>query len=221
MKLIESTLFHRILPPGKPSGEIHPTLLMVHGRGADEEDLLGLSSWYDPRLMILSVRAPFQFSAGGGYTWYDVGEVGAPEPAMFRSSYDKLAQFVDDALAQYPVDRKRFFLLGFSMGTVMSYALSLTKPQLFRGVLAHSGYVPEGTSLTFRWQDLAHLSYFIAHGSMDPVIPVGFARHAHELFAASNAPVVYKEYPMGHEINEESLADATAFLGGILGSKER
>lgn len=221
MQQIASSLVHRVLPPGKPSGAVHPTVLMIHGRGADEEDLLGLASFYDSRLMVLSVRAPFQFSAGGGYTWYDVGEVGAPAPAMFRSSYDKLAQFVDDALAGYPVDRSRFFLLGFSMGTVMSYALSLTRPELFHGVCAHSGYVPEGTPLAFRWRELAHLRYFIAHGSMDPVIPVSFARHAREMFAASNAAVEYREYPMGHEINEASLADSAAFLGGLLEPKER
>lgn len=220
MKSIESTLYHRMLLPGNPSGDVHPTLIMLHGRGADEENLLGLATFYDPRLMILSVRAPFQFSPEGGYTWYDVGTVGTPEPVMFRESYDKLAQFVDDALAHYPVDRQRVYVLGFSMGTVMSYALSLTKPEIFRGVLAHSGYVPEGTSLTFRWQDLGHLQYFIAHGSADPVIPIEFARHARQLFSASNGAVVYREYPMGHEINEQSLSDSAAFLGGLLGTKE-
>lgn len=219
MKPIASTLFHRVLPPGKASGGVHPTVIMLHGRGADEEDLIGLSSYHDQRLMILSVRAPFPYP-GGGFTWYDAGAIGTPEPAMFRSSYEKLAQFVDDALAHYPVDRERLYLLGFSMGTVMSYALSLTKPELFRGVVAHSGYVPEGTALTFRWQQLAHLHYFIAHGSADPVIPVEFARHASELFSASNAAIVYREYPMGHEINQQSVSDSAAFLGGLVNTKE-
>ena len=220
MKPIVSALYHRVLPPVTPSGDTSPTLIMLHGRGADEEDLLGLASYYDRRLMIVSVRAPFPFSPEGGYTWYDLGIVGAPEPEKFRSSYEKLVQLVDDVLAQYPVDRQRVYLLGFSMGTVMAYALSLTRPGLFRGVLAHSGYVPDGTALPFRWQELGHLHYFIAHGTEDPVIPVDFARHARELFSASNAIVDYREYPIGHQISEESLQDSAAFLNGLLGRKE-
>jgi phospholipase/carboxylesterase len=114
------------------------------------------------------------------------------------------------------VDPSRVYLLGFSMGTVMAYALSLTRPELFRGVIANSGYVPEGTHLSFRWQELANLGYFIAHGTEDPVIPIDFAHRAQKLFAGSNAHVEYREYPMGHQISEESLHDSTAFLAGLL-----
>lgn len=216
MKPIESTLEHRVVLPENSSPAGHPTLVMLHGRGADEEDLLGLSHEYDSRLMILSARAPHPFPFGGGYTWYDVGEVGTPEPATFRDSCERLSRFVDDALAHYPIDPARLYLLGFSMGTVMSFALSLSRPQLVRGVIANSGYVPEGTHLRLQWRDLAHMDYFIAHGTQDPVIPVDCARRSRELFRQSNATVTYKEYPMGHQIGEESLADSVAFLDRML-----
>lgn len=189
---------------------------MVHGRGADEEDLPGLAPALDPRLLILSVRAPFPFDLGGGYTWYDVGTVGSPDPAMFRESHDRLSRFVDEALRQYPIDPARLFLLGFSMGTVMSLAQGLTRPALFRGIVAHSGYVAEGTHLQYRWNELAGTSFFIAHGTLDPVIPIGMARRAKELFAASGAPYVYREYPMTHQITDESLRDVAAWLRPLL-----
>ena len=210
-------LEHRVLLPGERSAKKHPALIMLHGRGADEEDLIGLAEHFDRRLLILSVRAPFPFPYGGGFTWYDVGSVGTPDPQMFRESYEKLSQFVDEALDSYPVDRSRVYLLGFSMGTVMSYALSLTRPELFRGVIANSGYVPEGTQLVLRWRDLGNLPYFIAHGTEDPVIPVDFARRARRLFGESNATVTYREYPMGHQISQESLRDSSAFLGELIG----
>jgi phospholipase/carboxylesterase len=212
MKPIRSALDHRIIVPKRTTASSHPTILMLHGRGADEEDLLGLAQYFDSAWLILSARAPFAFSPGGGYTWYDVGTVGTPEPAMFRTSYDKLSTFLDDALNGYPVDPKRLYLLGFSMGTVMSYALALTRPRLFRGVMANSGYVPEDTHLAFLWHELDDLDIFIAHGIFDPVIPIGFARRAKELFAKSNAHLTYREYPMAHQISEESLSDVVAWL---------
>ncbi len=214
-----TTLEHRVLHPEGSRTGVHPTLIMLHGRGADEEDLIGLAGDYDPRLLVLSVRAPYPFAHGGGYTWYDTGSVGTPDPAMFRQSYDALSRFVDDTLRDYPVDPSRVFLLGFSMGTVMSFALSLTRPEIFRGVIAHSGYVPEGTHLAFRWQELGNLSYFISHGTEDPVIPVEMARRGKRLFENSNAHFEYREYAMGHQISGESVRDSAAFLEHLLGNR--
>ena len=216
MKKFQTMLEHRALFPENASAAKHPALVLLHGRGADEEDLLGLSGYFDKRLLVLSVRAPFVFSPGGGFTWYDVGQVGSPEPTMFRQSYEKLSQFVDEALAHYPVDADRVSLFGFSMGAVMSFAIALTRPELFQGVIAISGYVPERTHLTYQWQRLAHLEFFVAHGTDDPVIPIHFARKSKELFDGSNAKFAYKEYPMGHQISEESLTDSVAFLHRLL-----
>ena len=216
MSGIPTTLEHRVLHPEGTREAKHPTVIMLHGRGADEEDLLSLAEEYDPRLLVLSVRAPYPFSYGSGFTWYDVGTIGTPDPAMFRHSYGLLSGFVDDALRSYPVDPARLFLLGFSMGTVMAFALSLTRPELFRGVVAQSGYVPEGTHLSFRWQALGGLAYFVAHGTEDPVIPVAFARRTRQLLEQSNARVEYREYPMGHQISQESIRDSASFLDGLI-----
>jgi phospholipase/carboxylesterase len=219
MSEIPTTLEHRVLLPEGAHAAKHPTVIMLHGRGSDEEDLIGLAKYYDPRLLVLSVRAPYPFAHGGGYSWYDVGAIGTPDPAMFRLSYDRLSQFVDDALHGYPVDPSSMYLLGFSMGTVMAFALSLTRPELFRGVIANSGYVPEGTHLAFRWQELGNVDYFISHGREDPVIPIDFARRAKRLFEESTAHVEYREYDMGHQISEDSIRDSAAFLERLLGKK--
>lgn len=219
MKPIASSLFHRVLPPKQSGSQAHPVLILLHGRGADEEDLLGLSEHLDNRLMILSVRAPYPFSYGGGYMWYEFDGVGSPEPAMFRSSYGKLITFVEDALRGYPIDPANVFLLGFSMGTVMSHALALSRPELFRGILANSGYVPEGTFLTLLWNNLSRLDAFLAHGTLDPVIPIQFGRRTKELYDASNARLTYNEYPIGHQISQESLDDMAHWLTHCLDSQ--
>jgi len=212
-------LEHRVLRPEPAAQGPFPALIMLHGRGADEEDLIGLAEAFDPSLMILSVRAPFPYSYGGGFTWYDVGSVGAPEPAMFRRSYDLLSRFVDGALRAYPVDTSAVYLLGFSMGTVMSYALALTRPGFFRGVVANSGYVPEGTHLDLLWSEAHRTPFFIAHGTLDPVIPLAMARRAKKLFEDAKGAFEYREYTMAHEISRESLADGAAFLGRLRAKK--
>jgi phospholipase/carboxylesterase len=212
MKLIDSVLHHRVVMPRDATAPLHPTLIMLHGRGADEEDLLGLSPYLDKRLMITGVRAPYTFPYSGGFTWYEVGDVGAPDPEMFKSSCEKLSSFISSFIEQYPVDKKQVYLLGFSMGTVMAYAMAFTQPDLFRGVVANSGYIAEGTHLTYRWDQLGNVEFFVTHGIQDPIIPVQIARRAKQLLEASQVRFEYKEYPMAHQIGEESLQDLSLWL---------
>jgi phospholipase/carboxylesterase len=121
-------------------------------------------------------------------------------------------QFIEDVKTGYPVDPDRVFLLGFSMGSIMSYAVALTKPALVRGIVAHSGYIPEHASLQFSWTQLASLSVFVAHGLHDPIIPIQKARRTRELLLQTGADLTYKEYPIGHTISEESLSDLSQWL---------
>lgn len=215
MKQIQSTLIHELIPSPRSVPGGAPLLLMLHGRGADEHDLLGLSEYLDKRPMIVSARAPFSFSYSAGYTWYDVLEVGRPEPRMFAESYTKLLRFIDDVCGHYPVDPSKIILLGFSMGSIMSFALSLTNPARFAGVIALSGYVPEESDLKFQWEQVVS-PYYVAHGTYDPIIPVEFARRANILLTKTTAPVTYREFPMGHEIGAPELTEIAGWLSSLL-----
>jgi phospholipase/carboxylesterase len=217
MKTANLPLLHKARAPRhQPTGP-HPVLLLLHGRGADEEDLFGLSEYLDERLFVVSVRAPFPFGPGGGYTWYDLLEIGRPEPKMFAASYAKLTGFITAMLSAYPVDPRRLYLCGFSMGTMMSYAVALTRPDAVRGVMANSGYIPEETDLTFDWASAKGKPFFVAHGKFDPVIPVSFGQRARELLSKAGAALTYREYEMGHQIVEESLNDMASWLTVQLG----
>lgn len=216
MKAIETTLYHTVFGPRLAGPGPHPTIVLLHGMGADEEDLAGLHTALDGRFLFLSVRAPFPFPVGGGFTWYDFDGTGTPHPETFRSSYDRLVGFLQDIRRGYPVDPGRLILFGFSMGTVMAHAVALTHPGLLRGLVANSGYVPERTHLTFRWDLLGDLDLLITHGTEDPVIPVAMGRRTRELYAASPAHMHYREYPMAHSISQESLDDAAAWLVHLL-----
>jgi len=216
MTPVHTTLVHRILPPRRLLSGPAPAIILLHGRGADENDLLGLAEYLDERLAVFSLRAPLPFEFGG-YTYFPLKDDGTADREMFLSSYRKLSEFADGVAGLPEVDAKRLYLMGFSMGTIMSYALALTRPEKFAGVVAQSGFVRDHPDLVYRWKDLAKCPFIITHGTYDDVLPVSLARETKELFEESNAEVVYKEYPMGHEISSESLADVVMWLKTRLG----
>ena len=216
MKTIPAALVHKVIAPRLVSAGKAPALVLLHGRGANEDDLLGLAEYLDERLMIVSARAPFAWTHGGGFTWYDVVDIGVPEPAMFTESYRKLEQFMADIRTGYAIDERRILLGGFSMGTVMSFALALSCPGSFLGVAAHSGLIPEATGLPYVWEEVRGKPFFVAHGVHDPVIPVAFARRAKELLTKAHAAVTYREYDLQHQIGEESLNDMMKWVSDLL-----
>lgn len=211
MTRIQTDLMYRHLEPKKKIGSVSPAIILLHGRGADENDLLGLSPYLDERLAIFSVRAPYPFEYGG-FTYFQLNEDGTAEPTMFMESYKRLLQFADGVSLLQEVDAKKVFLMGFSMGTVMAYVLSLTRPEKFAGVIAQSGFVQDHPDFQFVWQKLGNCSFSITHGVDDMVVPVRLARETKNKFSKSNADFVYKEYPMGHQISDESLTDVCAWL---------
>ena len=215
MKRIETTLEHRLLMPENPGVTLHPAILMLHGRGSDEDDLLSLAQFLDRRFLLISARAPYPFP-NGGYTWYELQDTAGPDHESFMNSYRRLSRFLDDIIAGYPVDPAALLLFGFSMGTVMSYALGLTRPERIRGVAANSGYIPENTHLTFRWKELSPVQFCVAHGIDDQVIPLAMAQRARELLTAAEVRLFYREYPMGHQISEQSIADVAAWMAHLL-----
>lgn len=217
MKTLNTSLYHKFLRPRKSVEGRPPALILLHGRGADEEDLLGLSEYFDDRLFVISPRAPHPFSMGGGYTWYDLVEIASPDHGMFEGSFRKLEAFVGEVRDGYGLDPEKMFFCGFSMGTVMLLSLALTHPELPAGVMANSGYLAEDVGLEYRWNKIANKPFFIGHGTYDPVIPFSYSRRARELLEENGASVTYREYDMGHQINEDSLNDMIAWLTPRLG----
>jgi len=194
-------LIHRERPAaGEPAG----LLVLHHGRGADEQDLLGLADVVDPerRLHVVTPRGPLQLPGWPGYHWYVVPRVGYPDPDTFRVAYDSLAALHDDVWEQTGIGPERTVFGGFSMGSVMSYSLGLGPERPApAGIMALSGFIPTVDG----WQpDLASRNgtrVFIAHGRNDPVMAIDFARRARELLEAGGLPVSYHESDAGHHID--------------------
>jgi phospholipase/carboxylesterase len=206
-----SSLFYRVAPLSTNKPHLHPTLILLHGRGADENDLLELMPSLDPSLLVVSVRAPYRFPYGG-YTWFDLDESRSVNIDQLLNSCHTFLQCLDDIQQKHPVDSSRVFLFGFSMGAMMSLAVSLSQPDRFKCIVAHSGLLPQHERLPYRWDDLVDISFFIVHGKYDPIVPVELGRQAHQHLAQANANVLYREYPIEHTISEESLKDTTNWL---------
>jgi phospholipase/carboxylesterase len=200
-------------------GEPEGLLVLHHGRGTDERDLLGLADLLDPerRLHVVTPRAPISLPGSPGYHWYLVPRVGHPDRESFLAARAALADLHDRLWEETGLGPDRTALGGFSMGAVMSYTMALdTDRPPVCGILAFSGFVPTVEGWAPSLADRTATRAFVAHGSNDPVIGIEFARRARELLEAGGLDVVYRESELGHQIDPTALREATAWLGEVL-----
>ena len=184
-----SALTYRERPAaGDPAG----LLVLHHGRGADEHDLLGLGDVLDPerRLHVVTPRAPLTLPGWPGFHWYVVPRVGYPDHDTFHAAYAALAELHDELWERTGIGPERTVLGGFSMGSVMSYSLGLGADRPApAGIMAFSGFIPVGRRLAPDLAGRASTPVFIAHGRNDPVMEIGFARRARDLLEEAGLPV--------------------------------
>lgn len=206
-------LLHAIF---EPVGEgPHPTIIALHGWGANAMDLLGLAPHLaGGRFLVLCPQGPLQFEIGPnatGYGWFPLSGGGSADPAAVHSAVDSLVAFVDAAQRRYPIAADKLALLGFSQGGVMAYALALRQRQRFAALAALSTWLP--AAMVEPGADLDRLPVLVQHGLRDPMIPAERGQESVTRLRQLNANVVYREYEMGHEINAKSLTDLVTFLG--------
>ncbi|MCL4540902.1 MAG: VOC family protein [Chloroflexi bacterium] len=187
-----------------------PTLLLLHGRGADENDLLPLGEALDDRWRIISVRAPRRL--GSGYQWYEIRELGSPEEASYLAALGQLRRFVEQVLAMYPVLGQQVHLLGFSQGAMMAGSLLLTAPHLVASAVLLSGYLPIAKGLPQPTEGVAGKPVFWGHGTADSVLPVALGRQARDFLLGLQVHISYHEYPMEHQISAVEMQQVTAWL---------
>jgi phospholipase/carboxylesterase len=200
------------------AGEPQGSLVLLHGRGADEQDLFGFLDILDPerRLVGVTPGGPL-FLPPGGRHWYIVPRVGFPDPETFAASYGLLDGFLDAVATAAGVPPERTILGGFSQGAVMAYALGLGRGRPTpSGIVALSGFIPSVTG----WEaDLERpgLPIWIAHGRNDPVISVQFAREARERLEGAGLGVTYHETEAGHHVDPRVLAELPGWVRSAVG----
>jgi phospholipase/carboxylesterase len=196
---------------GPPSG----LLVLHHGRGTDESDLLTLGEVLDPahRLHVVTPRGPLQIPGQPGYHWYLVPRVGYPDPDTFALASAALGAFHDELWSRTGTAPDRTILAGFSMGAVMSYALGLARERpLPAGIMAFSGFLPTVEGWTPDLEGRREVPVFASHGRQDAVISVELGRAAVELLRAGGLDVDYRESDAGHRIDPRELPAAAAWV---------
>jgi phospholipase/carboxylesterase len=194
-------------------------LVLHHGRGTDERDLIGLADLLDPerRLRVVTPRAPLTLPGSPGYHWYVVPRVGHPDRQTFEAAREALTELHDGLWEESGLGPERTVLAGFSMGAVMSYAMGFgaERPPV-AGVLAFSGFVPTVEGWAPSLADRTGTRAFVSHGRRDPVIGIEFAERAREVLEAGGLDVTYRESELGHQIDPAHLHEASAWLGETL-----
>ncbi|GAA4951231.1 alpha/beta fold hydrolase [Algibacter agarivorans] len=193
-----------------------PLLIMLHGYGSDENDLFSFATELPEELFVISVRAPYPMQPYGN-AWYAInfdaekGKWNDNEQA--KVSRDLIAKFIDEAVAAYPVNKNNVSLLGFSQGSILSYAVALTYPEKIKNVVALSGYVNKAIfPEDIESRDYSNLDFYCSHGSVDQVIPIDWARQNAPFLSSLNIKHKYSEFPVGHGVAPQNFYEFKAWL---------
>ncbi len=202
------SLEHLIKPSTKTTGKI-PVLFMFHGYGSNEEDLFSFAPELPEELCIISVRAPYPMQPYGN-AWYAInfdaekGKWSDDEQAI--ESREKIIAFVEEACDTYSLDKDNVTLLGFSQGTILSFAVALSYPEKIKNVIALSGYINEGILKDgYTTKEHSSLNIYTSHGSVDQVIPVEWAQKSAPFLSNLGIKHVYEEFPVGHGVAPQNF----------------
>lgn len=211
------SLYYRIAAPKKAQGDRWPTIIIMHGRGSNEEDLLGLHPYLPPEWAMVSLRAPEPIGPHQ-YQWYGLQTQWNPDMRSLEDSLNAVEAFLTEVPTEIPaIDVNRWILGGFSQGGLMTAALlqrRLAKPPL--GSIILSGYLPDQVVLD---RPLSGTPIFWGHGKQDQVLPVTWAHSGVARLERLGADVTYKLYSgLGHSVDDQELDDLNNWLflrGGV------
>lgn len=196
-----------------------PVIIMLHGFGSDENDLFSFANELPEKYAIISLKAPIRLEPYGN-AWYNIyfdnaqGKFSDNEQAI--SSRELVSKCIDEVIEKYNVDANNVTLLGFSQGTILSFAIALSYPEKVKNVIGLSGYVNEEILKEgYKNNDFSNLNIYTSHGNVDQVIPVQWARKTEPFFKKLNINCVYSEYPVGHGVAPQNFQNFKEWLEDI------
>jgi phospholipase/carboxylesterase len=190
---------------------------MFHGYGSNEEDLFSFAPELPKELCVISVRAPYALQPFG-FAWYAINfdaEQGKwSDDNQAISSREKILYFIDEACKAYHLDTDNISLLGFSQGTILSYAVALSYPERIKNVVALSGYINQNIlAKAYEKKKFEHLKIYASHGQVDQVIPSEWAQKVPDFLKNLGIEHVYEEFPVGHGVSPQNFHSFRKWLG--------
>lgn len=209
------SLEHIIQKPTKTTEEKAPLLLLLHGYGSDENDLFSFASELPEHYFIISARAPIPMQPYGN-AWYaisiDYDGVKTSDNEAAKESRDLIATFITQAVNEYDLDPFNVTLLGFSQGTILSYAVALSYPEKVKNVIGLSGYINEEIINLQSSASYAHLNIYNSHGTVDQVIPIDAARKTPGYLSNLGIDSTLSEFPVGHGVHPTNFYEFKEWL---------
>jgi phospholipase/carboxylesterase len=194
-----------------PRNDAHaPLVLVLHGRGADEHDLVPVIERLPSALAYVSLRAPVAVD-DGGFTWFENRGIARPIAKSLRASVVLLRTWLDEIAP--PAAARPCYLIGFSAGMMMAGALLLADPERFAGAVLLSGALPLDSGIDAQPGRLRGRPVLYARGSLDEMIPPELVRRSEVyLREGSGAELTFREYAHGHAITLPEIRDIAAWL---------
>jgi len=194
----------------------NPLLLLLHGYGSNDADLFSFATELPDEYYVVAARAPYDLQYGS-YAWYainfDADENKFSDVDQAKQSRDLIVKFIDELIQNFPIDQNNITLVGFSQGSILSYAVALSYPEKVQRVVAMSGYVnPEMATENYSENDFSNLKIFASHGTVDQVIPIDWARKVKPFLDNLKIENVYQEYPVGHGVAPQNFFDFRNWL---------
>lgn len=209
------SLEHIIQKPTKTTEGKVPLLLLLHGYGSDENDLFSFASELPEHYFIISARAPIPMQPYGN-AWYaisiDYDGVKTSDNEAAKESRDLIATFITEAVQEYDLDPFNVTLLGFSQGTILSYAVALSYPEKVKNVIGLSGYINEEIINLQSSASYAHLNIYNSHGTVDQVIPIDAARKTPGYLSNLGIEGTLSEFPVGHGVHPTNFYEFKEWL---------
>lgn len=195
---------HRFIPAEDQSAE---TLLVLHGTGGNENDLVGIGQAIAPSAAILSPRG--NVLENGAPRFFRRIAEGVFDPKEVRSRGEELARFIRAAVVTYRLEPSRIFALGYSNGANIASTVMLIEPGIIQGsILFRPMLVYEPAEK----KDLSGSSVFISAGRMDPIVPTTSVEQLAEMFQSANADVTFKWQLAGHSLVPSEVREASEWF---------
>ena len=194
-------------------------LVLMHGVGSNEQDLMGLAPQIPERFHVLSLRAPFRMGPGA-HAWFDFsiepnGERSINE-AQEAQSRALVAQTIASAAEQLGIPPERVVVGGFSQGGIMALSLLLTQPALMQAAMVwHGRLLTQMLPQAAPPDALRGKQMWLSHGTHDNVIPLAHAQAIAHHMAPLPVTLAYHEFPGAHEIRPSELAATVTWLESL------
>ncbi|MCA9935891.1 MAG: dienelactone hydrolase family protein [Ardenticatenaceae bacterium] len=196
-------LIHRVRIPDTVGP--HPTVVMLHGRFGNEDVMWVFEKVLPPDWLLVAPRGLRE--DGDGYSWHPRLPDEWPCLYDFDAAVTAVTHFIHTLPKEYNADPRQIYLMGFSQGAAMAYALAMKYPKLVQGVAGLVGFVPEACDAAVQMQALDGLPVFMAVGTEDPLIPYEQSQRCAQTLQKTGADLTYRIYHTGHKLNAQGFQD--------------